>query len=336
MIVISNIYHMLAYAFRSLNVGDTSHMGNEDFENLNELFAEIICRGMRKQVKRGLPHGYVRQSENLANLRGKIDIQCSVSEMTMTKHQLVCEFDDFSVNTPSNRLIKCAISQLLQKNDVSLTRKQCLKFLRSSLNNVDDVRYIRIPHQRKGSAEYTMLVNICQFMLDGMLMHTGGGYVMREWLSDEAMSSLYERFLLEYYKRHYPLLKARKSRISWDMTSFSPHMPKMESDVYLTFGGKTLIIDAKFYSRTMTEYFGKKTYHSQNLYQIYTYVKNADKMKDGSVEGMLLYARTDEDVTPDNEGIIIGGNIFSVKTLDLSQNFIAIRSQLDKVAARLA
>ena len=85
----------------------------------------------------------------------------------------------------------------------------------------------------------------------------------------------------------------------------------------------------------MSEYFGKKTYHSHNLYQIYTYVKNADKAKNGSVSGMLLYAKTDEDITPDND-FLIGGNGISVKTLDLSQPFSGIRSQLEKVAARLA
>ena len=76
-------------------------------------------------------------------------------------------------------------------------------------------------------------------------------------------------------------------------------------------------------------------YHSHNFYQIYTYVKNADKAKNGSVSGMLLYAKTDEDVTPDDD-FVIGGNGISVKTLGLSQHFARIQSQLEKVAARLA
>ena len=180
-----------------------------------------------------------------------------------------------------------------------------------------------------------MLVNVCRFLLDGLLINTSGGYKMREWLTDEAMSSLYERFLLEYYRRHHPHFNARSARIDWDMPEIPLNMPEMRSDVYLTYRGRTLIIDAKFYSRTMSEHFGKKTYHSHNLYQIYTYVKNEDKAKDGSVSGMLLYAKTDEDVTPDNDSVI-GGNGISVKTLDLSRDFTAIRTQLEKVAARLA
>ena len=85
----------------------------------------------------------------------------------------------------------------------------------------------------------------------------------------------------------------------------------------------------------MLEYSGKKIFHSNNLYQIYAYVKNADKSRSGNVSGMLLYAKTDEAVTPDSDSII-GGNKISVKTLDLSRPFLGIKMQLNKVAEMLA
>ena len=84
----------------------------------------------------------------------------------------------------------------------------------------------------------------------------------------------------------------------------------------------------------MSESYGKKTCHSNNLYQIFTYVKNEDKLRSGKVTGMLLYAKTDEDITPDSD-TIIGGNMISVKTLDLSRNFEGIHSQLDRIAESL-
>ena len=334
MILVSNVYYMLAYAFRSLNVGGIRELGNEEFDNLHNLFAEIIIRDMRRQLKRGLPRSYKSESEELGNLRGKIDIQSSVRQMTFIKHRLVCEFDEFTEDTPGNRLIKCAITYLLRQNGISADRKHYLKFLRSSLAGVTDIRYNKIPPQRTGGAEYVMLVNICRFLLDGLLMNSDGGYKMLEWLPDEQMSSLYERFLLEYYRKHHTYFEARSATINWDMTEKSIGMPEMKSDVYLTYGGKTLIIDAKFYSRTMSEHFGKRTYHSHNLYQIYTYVKNADTSEKGNVAGMILYAKTDEAVTPDSDNII-GGNKISVKTLDLSRCFDEIRAQLENIAESL-
>jgi len=167
-------------------------------------------------------------------------------------------------------------------------------------------------------------------------MNTGGGYKMRNWLTDEAMSSLYERFLLEYFRRHHSRFNARSARIDWDIHDMHANMPEMRSDVFLSYGGKTLIIDAKFYKRIMASHYDKKTFHSHNLYQIYTYVKNADKARNGSIAGMILYAKTDEDVPPDT-GMdnIISGNSICVKMLDLGQEFTVIKSQLESIAARL-
>jgi len=334
MILISNVYYMLAYAFRSIEMGEYSELGNEEFENLHDLFAEIIIRGMRRQLKRGLPHNYKSKSEELANLRGKIDIQTSVRQMTPVFHHLVCVYDEFTEDTPGNRLIKCAITLLLRQEGVSAERKHYLKFLHSSLAEVADVRYRKIPQQKIGGAEYVMLVNMCRFLLEGLLMNSDGSTKMREWLPDEQMSSLYEHFLLEYFRKHHAYFRARSARIDWEIDNVPLGMPEMKSDVYLTYCDKTLIIDAKFYKRTMSEHFGKKTYHSHNLYQIYTYVKNADTMKDGSVAGMLLYAKTDEAITPDSDSII-GGNKISVKTLDLSQRFDVIQAQLENIADSL-
>ena len=67
------------------------------------------------------------------------------------------------------------------------------------------------------------------------------------------------------------------------------------------------------------------------MYQIFTYVKNQDVMGDGSVSGMLLYAKTDEDITPDQD-FMMNGNRISVKTLDLNLEFADIVSQLNFIA----
>jgi len=70
------------------------------------------------------------------------------------------------------------------------------------------------------------------------------------------------------------------------------------------------------------------------MYQIYTYVKNFDKDHTGNVSGILLYARTNETVQPDNE-YVIGGNKISIKTLDLNCDFKIIKAQLDEIVKPL-
>ena len=73
--------------------------------------------------------------------------------------------------------------------------------------------------------------------------------------------------------------------------------------------------------------------HSNNLYQIFTYVKNKEfELKDceHTVSGMLLYAQTDEDVIPNNT-YQMSGNQISVRALNLNQNFSKISENLNSI-----
>ena len=108
----------------------------------------------------------------------------------------------------------------------------------------------------------------------------------------------------------------------------------MQSDITLSFGNKMLIIDAKYYSHTTQVQFDKHTIHSNNLYQIFTYVKNKDAQfgdEPHEVSGMLLYAQTDEAVQPDNT-YRMSGNKITVKTLNLDCDFKEIAGQLNAIA----
>lgn len=79
------------------------------------------------------------------------------------------------------------------------------------------------------------------------------------------------------------------------------------------------------------------TIYSNNLYQIFTYVKNKEiELKDkphDPIAGMLLYAKTDEETYPDND-YKMSGNEIGVHTLDLNVDFSGIRDQLDGIAER--
>jgi 5-methylcytosine-specific restriction enzyme subunit McrC len=340
-IKISNIYYMLAYAFQGLTAADAVKYESEEFENLHSLLAEIILRGMTRQIKRGIQRGYIPYTETLSGVRGKICMSASVGQLTHLKRQLVCEYDEFSADTPPNRIIKAAITLLLRHGEFSSQKKRGLKRLKEYLGTVKDlglreVRFDILKSERLGS-EYKLLLAVCQLLFDDLLMsESEDGNKLRSWLPDEKMYQLYERFVREYYRKHHPEFHASASQIAWDLTApaDTTFLPTMNSDTTLTSKGKTLIIDTKWYTRTMSEYFGKKTYHSGNLYQIYSYVNNTAKGQAGNVHGVLLYAKTDEVVAPDGD-FMISGNGVSVKTLDLTQDFTGIRSQLEKVAGLL-
>jgi len=185
----------------------------------------------------------------------------------------------------------------------------------------------------RNNQSYRMLLSICQFILEGLLLTTDDGSVkLAQFLDEQRMCRLYEKFILEFYKKEVPEVKANASKIEWQLDDgVSTLLPTMQSDIMLTCGSKTLIIDAKYYSHATQVQFGKHTLHSNNIYQIFAYVKNRDVGNTGNVAGLLLYAKTDEDITPDMT-VVMSGNQIGAKTLDLNCEFKDISTQLKSIA----
>ncbi|MCL2336788.1 MAG: 5-methylcytosine-specific restriction endonuclease system specificity protein McrC [Firmicutes bacterium] len=340
-IKIANIYYMLAYAFQGLTAGNTAGFAVEDFANIHSLFAEIILRGMTRQIKRGIHRDYSPHTETLSGVRGKIDVTKSIGGMTHLTRQLICEYDEFTEDTLPNQVVKAAALVLLHHGELAAQTKSSLKRLTGYLGGVKDVRPPEIRFDllkvQRLNKEYKMLLPVCRLLFDGLLMtEENGARKLQSFLSDEKMHQLYERFVREYFRYHHPEFHPRASQIDWDLDchSDSAYLPSMRSDTTLTYGGRTIIIDTKWYSKTMTAYFGKASYHSGNMYQIYSYVSNAAGSVRGNVSGVLLYAKTDEPITPDDD-YMISGNRISVKTLDLSQRFEGIQAQLETIAEYL-
>ena len=84
----------------------------------------------------------------------------------------------------------------------------------------------------------------------------------------------------------------------------------MQTDILLTLADRTLIIDTKYYGHTMQHQYGKDSIHSHNFYQILAYVNNYDVSHTGKVDGMLLYAQTQEEIVPDGKSTFKDGNLF--------------------------
>lgn len=53
-ILIKNIYYMLSYAFQSLKFKDNVDMAVESFEEMYDLLAAILAKGIGIQLKQGL------------------------------------------------------------------------------------------------------------------------------------------------------------------------------------------------------------------------------------------------------------------------------------------
>ena len=182
-----------------------------------------------------------------------------------------------------------------------------------------------------------MLISICYLVIKGLLQTNKDGTTrLMDFFDEQRMCRLYEKFILEYYRKEFPQLSVNASQIPWVLDDdVGDMLPVMQTDIMLTYGSKVLILDAKYYSHTTQAQYDTHTLHSGNLYQIFTYVKNKEaELADISheVSGMLLYARTDEAIQPNNS-YMMSGNKISVRTLDLNCQFSEIAAQLNSIVA---
>lgn len=336
-ILIKNIYYMLTYAFQSLRQSNFGKVAAEEFENIHDMFAAILGKGVASQLKQGLYREYILQEEELSVLRGKLNIQGTIRNKIQHKQKLSCEYDELSENNLLNQILKTTMQVLVRQKTVKQEHKVVLKKNLVFFDNVDviepgQIKWDRIRYQ-KNNQSYRMLMNVCYLVITGLILSTDKGEVkLATFLDDRAMHSLYEKFILEYYRYHHPEYKANPDTIPWDIDNgMIEFLPAMVTDITLKYGGRTLIIDAKYYAHTMQSQYDVQSIHSGNLYQVFTYVKNLDKNNTGNVAGMLLYAKTQEQITPNNK-YSMGGNTIWVKTLDLNLPFSQIAEQLEKIA----
>lgn len=303
-----------------------------------KIIGRSVCRGKGAYTgKQGLYREYILQEEELSVLRGKLNIQGTIRNKIQHKQKLSCEYDELSENNLLNQILKTTMQVLVRQKTVKQEHKVVLKKNLVFFDNVDEIKPSQIKWDKiryqKNNQSYRMLMNVCYLVISGLILSTEKGEVkLATFLDDRAMHSLYEKFILEYYRYHHPEYKANPDTIPWDIDDgMIEFLPAMVTDITLKHGGRTLIIDAKYYAHTMQSQYDIQSIHSGNLYQVFAYVKNLDKDNTGNVAGMLLYAKTQEQITPNNK-YSMGGNTIWVKTLDLNLPFSQIAEQLEKIA----
>lgn len=341
-VFIKNIYYMLSYAFTALHQLNYDDIEAEEFDHIHNLFAAILSKGIAQQIKRGLYWEYRSITEDMSALRGKLQMTGTIHNYLGQKRILTCEYDELSENNLLNQILKTTSFLLLRHTKVEGKYKSALRKAMMYFSDVDTIEPTSVSWSEirfhRNNQTYRMLISLCQLIVEGMLHTTEQcEYKLASFLDEQRMCRLYEKFILEYYTQEHPELKASASRISWALDdNIGTMLPIMQSDITLYYKKKILIIDAKYYSRTMQTQYDTHTIHSNNLYQIFTYVKNkaADTTNDYcDVSGLLLYAQTNEAVQPDCS-YSMSGNKISVKTLNLNCEFSEIARQMDQIVEK--
>jgi len=145
------------------------------------------------------------------------------------------------------------------------------------------------------------------------------------------MALVFQAFVRNFFHIEQKEFMVTSLSLKWDIqngTETSRYLlPKMVTDIHLIGPERRVIIDTKYYRKLFQVYYDKKSFRSEHLSQLFTYVKNAEALGQAyrNVEGMLLYPAVGREI---DEWFETQGHLMRVATVNLDQEWPRIRADL--------
>jgi 5-methylcytosine-specific restriction enzyme subunit McrC len=344
-IPIANIYYLLCYAWNKLEESETIKIEPSDSTELVDLFARVLISGLDHLLKKGIDRGYVVHSEESRVLRGKLALQPTIKRALLSRGQVHCEYDDLSYDVLHNRIVKATISRLIRTEDIQKENRSRLVDL---LHRLSEVRSIELTKQVFGQVQlhrnnyiYDFLLRICELLFDNLLpTEKAGMWRFRSFLrTREQEAALFESFIRNFYKREAnsvcgeDLVKVGREDIHWKFVPLGEDaatvLPKMQTDVCITRKSKKTIIECKYTDEPLCagRFGGAPKIDPSHLYQVNSYLDNLpDELINNHCHAVLLYPLAVRAANYNYRRS--NGQLVSVRTVDLTQSWTAIHSDL--------
>ena len=334
-IPIRNFYYLLCYAWDQLEQGKVVDVQRCPTTRLVDLYALVLCDGIKHLARRGIERGYELHSDELASLRGRIDVFGSVRRLLPMRGRAVCAFDELTVNTLNNQILKATLSLLARSAELDQALKKevmaCLRGMSGVADQELSATLFRRVQLHSNNRFYRFLLNVCELIVSSQQVDSNAGpSKFRDFDRDEkAMARMFERFLFNFIRREVPGTSVKRERIGWQAESASDPelslLPSMNTDISVRQGNVRLIIDAKYYRNTLSLYRETEKLHSNNLYQLMSYLNNAGDENGCTLKGMLIYPQVEK---PVRQMYVIQGHPVFIGTLDLSREWQTIHKEL--------
>lgn len=334
-IPIANVYYLLCYAWDRLEESRLVDVDAEEAQRPAELFAKVLAEGVSHLLKRGLDRGYVTRHEELAGIRGRLDIAASVKHLSLQRARAWCTHDELTADVLHNRIVKTTLRLLARATDLDEEHRERLHELYRRMPEVGEERpnlraFGRVVLHRN-NAFYGFVLNVCELVQRNLLVEERTGRTtFRDFRRDEGqMQRLFEEFLFGFFRRELPEWRVSRPILRWRSSAPGTDdvfLPQMRTDLVLERAGRVIIADAKYYASTLSERFEKRSIWSANLYQLFAYLSNFAGNDGGpSLSGLLIYPRTTESVWVD---VVLHDFPVRVAAVDLSRPWSEIAAQL--------
>lgn len=335
---IQNVFYLFCYAWNRLPEARAIDVSGVESPELPDLIASVLIQGTNHLLRRGVDRGYLETVEATRTLRGRIDLNSTIKQGLLLKAEANCRFDDLSSNVLHNRIVRTTIHNVAAADTLNSDLRAALKALDRRLSGIQLIQLNRTLFSRvqlhANNAFYGFLLRLCELAFGLMLADPSvpGRYKFVQALDDDIlMQKVFEDFVRNFYRFEQKTFRVLPRTMDWQATAVVAahlqYLPSMVMDTVLRSRSRTIVIDTKYYKDALQTFRGARTVHSENLYQLLSYLANVEA-RDTDLpkpEGILLYPVGEVAIDLTYE---ILGRPVRVYTLNLAQPWQLIRTDL--------
>ena len=162
----SNLLKMLSYTELVPFSSPKAAVLDSDHIDLFEIFIRLFADGLENLIRHTQPREYIKKSDNLSFVKGKIRINDYINPARM--HIIPCTYYDFLIDSPLNRTLKFTCHLMSR----SISDSPTIRKLRSIINILDQVTLAPITVHEVDRIAFTRLnrmfepfIRICRLFL---------------------------------------------------------------------------------------------------------------------------------------------------------------------------
>ncbi|EAP93674.1 hypothetical protein V12B01_08170 [Vibrio splendidus 12B01] len=282
------------------HIQTSSALIHEEKMPLLEVFIGQFINSVLNLVKKGLKSDYVKTVDNLVYQKGKLVSAGQLRNNLVTKHKFYCEYQEYLVDRPANRLLHSALN-IVAKLSRSPKHKKQLQELFFIFEEVplsrdykSDLSRLRLD---RGMSHYHTPIAWATLILNGFSPQTMKG-------SNQAISLLFpmervfEDYVAKVLRQQVPddfVVKSqvkRKSLVEHKQASWF----KLQPDLLLEKGGSVVsVLDTKWKLVDQTKDNGSDKYglSQSDFYQMFAYGQHYFDDSSDEREMFLIYPAHD-------------------------------------------
>ena len=318
----------------------------DDINDIPDLIAQLLTSSVERRLRRNFTRGYFHHEKVLTRVRGRINILKTESGQLLSKGEVFCRFEELTVDTPRNRLVRAALdimTRLVENADlVRRCRALAATLARAGVGGTQPSRAELTADQiGRNDAADRFMVALARLAFDLALPTEDAGTMplVAPEREEAWVRRLFEKAILGFARVDLePLGWSVRGSIplEWQFSYASNELanviPRMVTDIILDApnAGRRVVIDTKFTSILGPGRFGNASLKSGYLYQMYAYLRSQegrDKLWD-TTAGLFLHPAIG---TQHYEQAMIQGHSIGFATVDLSGSPKEIRTELRRI-----